>query len=240
MLVTFPQYTELLSFTTHFCAFPTITVFEWVILPVFSIVGLPVNYAQHITFHATDLLLYYNKNDENINLQRKTHMKLTTLCYIENDRGEYLMLHRTKKENDLNHDKWIGVGGKFEGNETPEECLLREVYEETGLTLTNFQFRGIVTFLSNEWEGEYMHLFTADKYEGTLRKCNEGELAWVPKKDVLNLHLWEGDLIFLRELMENENIFSLKLVYEGDTLIESKFTRYRNCSVPSQFRCKNP
>ena len=90
-------------------------------------------------------------------------MKLTTLCYIENDRDEYLMLHRTKKENDLNHDKWIGVGGKFEDNETPEECLLREVYEETGLTLTDFRFRGIVTFLSNEWEGEYMHLFTADK-----------------------------------------------------------------------------
>lgn len=182
----------------------------------------------------------YTRNKEIKNSKGKTHMKLTTLCYIENDRDEYLMLHRTKKENDLNHDKWIGVGGKFEGNETPEECLLREVYEETGLTLTNFRFRGIVTFLSDEWEGEYMHLFTADKYEGTLRECNEGELAWVPKKDVFNLHLWEGDLIFLRELMENENIFSLKLVYEGDTLIDAKFTRYRNCSVPSQFRCKNP
>ena len=105
-------------------------------------------------------------------------------------------------------------------------CLLREIKEETGLTLTDFRFRGIVTFLSNEWEGEYMHLFTADKYEGTLRECNEGELAWVPKKDVLNLHLWEGDLIFLRELMENENIFSLKLVYEGDTLVDSEFIRY--------------
>ena len=153
-------------------------------------------------------------------------MKLTTLCYIENDRDEYLMLHRTKKENDLNHDKWIGVGGKFEDNETPEECLLREVYEETGLTLTDFRFRGIVTFLSNEWEGEYMHLFTADKYEGTLRECSEGELAWVPKKDVLNLHLWEGDLIFLRELMETDRFFSLKLVYEGDTLVDSEFIRY--------------
>lgn len=154
-------------------------------------------------------------------------MKLTTLCYIENDRGEYLMLHRTKKENDLNHDKWIGVGGKFEGNETPEECLLREVYEETGLTLTNYHFRGIITFLSDEWEGEYMHLFTADKYEGTLRECDEGKLTWVPKKDILNLHLWEGDCIFLRELMENDCFFSLKLVYEGDTLIDSHFIRYQ-------------
>ena len=153
-------------------------------------------------------------------------MKLTTLCYIENEQSEYLMLHRTKKENDLNHDKWIGAGGKFEGNETPEECLLREVDEETGFTLTGYRFRGIVTVVSDEWEGEYMHLFTADKYKGTLRDCNEGELAWVPQKDVLNLNLWEGDHIFLRELMENDRFFSLKLVYEGDTLVDSHFIRY--------------
>lgn len=153
-------------------------------------------------------------------------MKLTTLCYIENDRGEYLMLHRTKKQNDLNAGKWIGVGGKFEADETPEECLLREVYEETGLTLTRYRFRGIVTFLSNEWEGEYMHLFTADKYEGTLCDCNEGELAWVPKNDVLKLNLWEGDHIFLRELLENDRFFSLKLSYTGDVLTDSSFIRY--------------
>lgn len=153
-------------------------------------------------------------------------MKLTTLCYIENERGEYLMLHRTKKKNDLNHGKWIGVGGKFEADETPEECLLREVYEETGLTLTRYRFRGIVTFLSDEWEGEYMHLFTADKYEGTLRDCDEGSLAWVPKSDVLRLRLWEGDRMFLRELMENTDLFSLKLVYEGDALVDSEFIRY--------------
>lgn len=153
-------------------------------------------------------------------------MKLTTLCYIENDHGEYLMLHRTKKQNDLNAGKWIGVGGKFEADETPEECLLREVYEETGLTLTHYRFRGIVTFLSNEWEGEYMHLFTADKYEGTLCDCNEGELAWVPKNDVLKLNLWEGDHIFLRELLENDRFFSLKLSYTGDVLTDSSFIRY--------------
>ncbi len=153
-------------------------------------------------------------------------MKLTTLCYIENDHGEYLMLHRTKKQNDLNAGKWIGVGGKFEADETPEECLLREVYEETGLTLTRYRFRGIVTFLSNEWEGEYMHLFTADKYEGTLCDCNEGELAWVPKNDVLKLNLWEGDHIFLRELLKNDRFFSLKLSYTGDVLTDSSFIRY--------------
>lgn len=153
-------------------------------------------------------------------------MKLTTLCYIENDHGEYLMLHRTKKQNDLNAGKWIGVGGKFEADETPEECLLREVYEETGLTLTRYRFRGIVTFLSNEWEGEYMHLFTADKYEGTLCDCNEGELTWVPKNDVLKLNLWEGDHIFLRELLKNDCFFSLKLSYTGDVLTDSSFIRY--------------
>ena len=153
-------------------------------------------------------------------------MKLTTLCYIENDHGEYLMLHRTKKQNDLNAGKWIGVGGKFEADETPEECLLREVYEETGLTLTRYRFRGIVTFLSNEWEGEYMHLFTADKYEGTLCDCNEGELAWVPKNDILKLNLWEGDHIFLRELLKNDCFFSLKLSYTGDVLTDSSFIRY--------------
>lgn len=153
-------------------------------------------------------------------------MKLTTLCYIENDHGEYLMLHRTKKQNDLNAGKWIGVGGKFEADETPEECLLREVYEETGLTLTRYRFRGIVAFLSNEWEGEYMHLFTADKYEGTLCDCNEGELAWVPKNDVLKLNLWEGDHIFLRELLKNDRFFSLKLSYTGDVLTDSSFIRY--------------
>lgn len=150
---------------------------------------------------------------------------LTTLCYIEKD-DKYLMLHRVKKENDLNKDKWIGVGGKFEEGETPEECLLREVKEETGLTLTSYKFRGIITFLSDEWGCEYMHLFTADEYQGELpeermRECDEGELVWVPKSEIENLHLWEGDKIFLRLLEEREEFFSLKLRYEGDTLVES-------------------
>ena len=150
---------------------------------------------------------------------------LTTLCYIEKD-DKYLMLHRVKKENDLNKDKWIGVGGKFEEGETPEECLLREVKEETGLTLTNYQFRGIITFISDEWGCEYMHLFTATEYEGELpekmmKECDEGELVWVPKNEIANLKLWEGDKIFLKLLEEREEFFSLKLRYEGEKLMES-------------------
>lgn len=148
-------------------------------------------------------------------------MKLTTLCYIEKD-DCYLMLHRVKKENDANRDKWIGVGGKFEAGEMPEECLLREVQEETGLTLTKYRFRGIVTFVSDEWETEYMHLFTADEYSGDLKACDEGELVWVPKAEIEQLNIWEGDKIFLRLLQENGGFFSLKLRYEGENLIETK------------------
>lgn len=148
----------------------------------------------------------------------------TTLCYIEKD-DSYLMLHRVKKVNDMNHDKWIGVGGKFELGESPEECLLREVKEETGLTLTKYSLRGIVTFASNEW-GEYMYLFTATEYEGELQACDEGELVWVPKADIEKLNLWEGDKVFFRLLEESEDFFSLKLRYEGEELVETVVTRY--------------
>lgn len=143
-----------------------------------------------------------------------------TLCYIENDRGEYLMLHRVKKKNDVNHDKWIGVGGKFEDGESPEECLLREVREETGLTLTDYRFRGIVTFVSQGWETEYMHLYTAGGYTGTLLECSEGNLEWVPREKVQDLPIWEGDKLFFR-LMEDPDspFFSLKLSYQGDRLV---------------------
>ncbi len=145
-------------------------------------------------------------------------MKNTTLCYIEKD-GQYLMLHRVKKENDLNRDKWIGVGGKFEDKESPEECVLREAKEETGLTLTDYRYRGIVTFVSNEWPTEYMHLFTAHGFTGELIECDEGTLEWIDKKKLLELTLWEGDKIFLRLLDTEEPFFSLKLQYEGDTLV---------------------
>ncbi len=142
----------------------------------------------------------------------------STLIYVE--RGdEYLMLHRTKKENDLNHDKWIGIGGKFEADESPEDCMLREAQEETGLTLTSWRYRGIVTFLSDTWETEYMHLFTADGYEGALKECDEGDLEWIKKSALLKLKLWEGDKIFLRLLDTDEPFFSLKLKYVGDTLV---------------------
>lgn len=145
-------------------------------------------------------------------------MRQTTLCYIENPRGEYLMLHRIKKENDANRDKWVGIGGKFEDGESPEECVLREVWEETGLTLTDYRYRGLVTFVSDAWEAEHMHLFTATGYEGTLRDCDEGVLAWVSGETLSALPQWEGDRIFLRLLREDGPFFSLKLRYEGEHL----------------------
>ena len=144
----------------------------------------------------------------------------STLIYLE--RGdEYLMLHRTKKENDLNHDKWIGVGGKFEDGESPEDCALRETREETGLTLTRWRYRGLVTFVSDCYETEYMHLFTADGWTGTPKECDEGELAWIGKHELAALQQWEGDRIFLRLMDEHVPFFSLKLVYAGDTLTEA-------------------
>ena len=146
--------------------------------------------------------------------------KLSTLCYIEKD-GKYLMLHRTMKENDINKDKWIGVGGHFEQDESPEECLLREVKEETGLTLTGYSFRGIITFSAAGWPVEYMCLYTADSFEGTLTECNEGTLEWVDKEQVLSLNIWEGDKIFFRLLLEDAPFFSLKLSYEGDLLTQA-------------------
>lgn len=148
-------------------------------------------------------------------------MRNTTLCHIEQD-GKYLMLHRVKKENDLNQDKWIGIGGKFEDKESPEECNAREVLEETGLTLHNAKYRGIVTFVSDKWETELMHLFTADRFSGELTDCDEGELCWIEKTRLLSLTLWEGDKIFLRLLEDpHQPFFSLKLEYQGDTLVRA-------------------
>ena len=141
----------------------------------------------------------------------------STLCYLEKD-GQYLMLHRVKKEKDINKDKWIGVGGKFEDKESPEDCLKREVLEETGLTLTDWRYRGVVTFVSNEAPTEYMHLFTAEGFDGEMKTCDEGTLEWVPIETVPTLNLWPGDKIFLRLLSENAPFFSLKLTYEGPAL----------------------
>lgn len=143
-------------------------------------------------------------------------MRNTTLCYIVNDKNQTLLLHRVKKENDLNHDKWIGVGGKFEPDESPDECLLREVREETGLTLTRYRYRGIVTFVSAVWETEYMHLFTADGFTGDLIPCDEGELEWVDNDRVPALPTWAGDRIFLDLIRKDTPFFSLKLEYDAD------------------------
>lgn len=145
--------------------------------------------------------------------------KLTTLCYIENE-NQYLMLHRIRKKNDVNHDKWIGVGGKFERGESPEECLLREVKEETGYTLTSWKYRGIITFVYGEDIVEYMSLYTADKYEGTQIDCDEGVLEWVDKDKISELNLWEGDRIFVRLLDERDDFFSLKLVYNTEDVLQ--------------------
>ena len=144
--------------------------------------------------------------------------RLSTLCYMEKD-GKYLMLHRIVKENDVNKDKWIGVGGHFENQESPEECLLREVWEETGYRLTSFQYRGIVTFVYGEDVTEYMSLYTADGFEGEPHDCDEGVLEWVDKEEVLNLNIWEGDKIFFRLLDENIPFFSLKLVYNKNDVL---------------------
>jgi 8-oxo-dGTP diphosphatase len=171
-------------------------------------------------------------------------MYLTTLCYIKYQ-DYYLMMHRTKKKNDPSQDKWIGVGGKFEADESPEECLCREAYEETGLTLTSYTYRGLVTFVSDKWETEYMHLYTAEEFEGDIIlpnteeavtelyttqdgrviptissgiPCNEGILKWIKCDDVYHLKLWEGDKIFLKMLEENRKFFSLKLKYQGEDL----------------------
>lgn len=147
-------------------------------------------------------------------------MKLTTLCYLEKE-DSYLMMHRVKKANDCNQDKWIGVGGKFEDGESPEDCLLREVREETGYTLTAYRLRGIVTFVSDLWETEYMFLYTADGFTGEPVPCDEGELVWVKKPEIESLSLWEGDKIFLSLLDEGNPFFSLKLCYQGERLAEA-------------------
>lgn len=145
---------------------------------------------------------------------------LTTLCYIEAN-GKYLMMHRVKKEHDINKDKWVGVGGHFEADESPEECLLREVKEETGLTLLSWQLRGIITFICDRHQTEYMFLYTSDEYNGEPGECSEGNLEWVEKSRVCDLPIWKGDEIFFRLLEEGRPFFSLKLKYEKDSLVQA-------------------
>ena len=140
----------------------------------------------------------------------------TTMCYIEKD-GKYLMLHRIKEENDANKGKWLGVGGHFERGESPEECMQREIFEEAGLTVTEYAYRGIVTFVSDKWDDEQIHLFTVTGFTGEVKECDEGVLAWVDKSEIMDLPMWEGDKSFLPLINSDHPFFSMKIVYEGDT-----------------------
>lgn len=152
-------------------------------------------------------------------------MKLTTICYIDNG-DSYLMLLRNKKKNDINEGKWLGIGGKFEPGETPEECVCREVFEETGLTLDDYLMRGVITFSSEGYEDEYIYVFTSDTYHGELTDCDEGELRWIRKDELMDINVWEGDKIFLKLLLEGSPFFSVKLSYTGDELAESSVKLY--------------
>lgn len=150
-------------------------------------------------------------------------MLKTTLCYIEKD-NKYLMLHRTKKQNDTNSDKWIGIGGKFENGETPLQCVLREVKEETNLTLNTVKFRGIIHFINSFYPDEVMYLFTSNDFSGTVKICDEGDLEWIDRDELYSLTLWEGDKIFLDALKKDDRFFKLTLNYEKDTLISHTLT----------------
>lgn len=153
-------------------------------------------------------------------------MILSTLCYIEKD-DKYLMLHRTKKENDINKNKWLGVGGKLEEGESSEECIIREVKEETGLILKEYQLRGIVTYVSTTWETEHIYLFSSNDFEGNLIECNEGDLEWIDKDKIMLLDTWEGDKIFVEKLLQNSNtFFSVKFEYDGEKLVNYKIKEY--------------
>ena len=152
-------------------------------------------------------------------------MILSTLCYIEKD-GKYLMLHRTKKKNDINKDKWLGIGGKFEDGESPEECIIREVKEETGLTINKYKLRCAITYVSTNWETEYMYVFTSNDFTGELIECNEGDLQWIGKDKVTELKTWEGDKIFVEKIKNNDSFFTIKFNYDGEKLIKYDLKEY--------------
>lgn len=152
-------------------------------------------------------------------------MIFSTLCYIEKD-GKYLMLHRTKKKNDISKDKWLGIGGKFKEGESPEECIVRETKEETGLSLKSYKLRCIVTYVSTTWETEYMYVFTSNEFEGDVIECNEGDLQWIDKNEVTNLNTWEGDKIFIEKIQNDNNFFTVKFEYDEEKLVKYDLKEY--------------
>lgn len=152
-------------------------------------------------------------------------MVVSTLCYLEKD-NKYLMLLRNKKEKDVNEGKWIGVGGKCEKGESPEECVIRETFEETGIKLESLKMRGVMTFTSEGWEDEYIFVYTSDKFSGHITECNEGELAWIDKDKIMDLNLWDGDRIFLDIMINSDKLFSIKLSYKGDDIVNKQLYVY--------------
>ena len=157
--------------------------------------------------------------------ERKFKMILSTLCYIEKN-NKYLMLHRTKKENDINKDKWLGIGGKFEEGESPEECIIREVKEETGLILKSYKLRCIVTYTSNKWETEYIYVFTSNDFTGEQIECDEGDLQWIDKNEVIKLNTWEGDRIFAEKIQKDNTFFTVKFIYDEEKLVKYSLNEY--------------
>lgn len=152
-------------------------------------------------------------------------MVVSTLCYMEKE-NKYLMLLRNKKKHDVNEGKWIGVGGKCEKGESPEECVIRETFEETGLKLEKIKMRGVLTFSSEGWEDEYIFVYTSDEFSGTITECNEGELRWIDKDKIKDLNLWDGDRIFLDIMLTSDQFFSIKLAYRGDEIVDKQLYTY--------------